>query len=115
MTYFRFVCAASIEQKVLELQNKKKQLASDVLDGYVRPLHGISIQRVATFTAIRFRAVRSKKNKLTLADLKFLFELDPPATKTTRAKPATSQQPPPPRFQPASQLLPATQDIVTLD
>ncbi|KAH7693373.1 transcription termination factor 2-like protein, partial [Aphelenchoides avenae] len=91
-----FVCASSIEQKVLELQEKKKQLASEVLDG----------------------AARSKKNKLTVNDLKFLFELDPPAAKTTRTKPGTSretQQPPAPRFQPASQLPHATQDVVTLD
>ncbi|XP_030841222.1 transcription termination factor 2 [Strongylocentrotus purpuratus] len=46
----KFVCSDTIEERILQLQKKKTQLANDVLTGS-----------------------KSKKEKLSLADLKFLF------------------------------------------
>ena len=49
----RFICKDTVEEKILQLQKKKLSLADNVLSG-----------------------AGSSANKLTLADLKMLFDLD---------------------------------------
>lgn len=54
---FRFVVENTVERKILNMQEKKLQLADDVLSG----------------------AKRSTQNKLTLEDMKTLFEVQEPS------------------------------------
>nr|CAD2144813.1 unnamed protein product [Meloidogyne enterolobii] len=64
----KFVCSSTIEQRVLQLQEKKTQLATSVLEG----------------------AASKKLTKLTKDELMFLFELDKPAPTTQKTRAATA-------------------------
>ncbi|CAK5122328.1 unnamed protein product [Meloidogyne enterolobii] len=64
----KFVCSSTIEQRVLQLQEKKTQLATSVLEG----------------------AASKKLTKLTKDELMFLFELDKPAPSTQKTRAATA-------------------------
>lgn len=64
----KFVCTSTIEQRVLQLQEKKTQLATSVLEG----------------------AASKKLTKLTKDELMFLFELDKPAATLQKTRTATA-------------------------
>ncbi|KAH7695259.1 Protein F54E12.2, partial [Aphelenchoides avenae] len=85
----------------------------DVMESHLRQ-QCVRLTSITGKVPTKDRATRSKKNKLTMKDLKFLFELDPPAARTTRTKPSSSheKQQPPAR----EAVVPrATDDIIMLD
>ncbi|KIH65850.1 helicase protein [Ancylostoma duodenale] len=69
----KLIMKNSIEERVLDLQKKKMELAESVLRGFVY-YSDVTVKK--RFPYHYFRAVSKKAMNLTLADLRFLFNLD---------------------------------------
>ena len=69
----RFVVKDSVEEKILLLQEKKLNLANDVLTG--SRFSVLSWVPILTFSTMLLGAKRSGANKLTMNDLKMLFQV----------------------------------------
>ena len=68
----KFICQGTVEERILQLQQRKIQLAKNVLEGYEQLII------VAIYYCHYNRAsekARKERNKLTLNDLKTLFEM----------------------------------------
>lgn len=68
----KFLVNGTIEERVHRLQEQKLELARGVLDGYVATIDDLQQKRIL------FSAELKRINKLTLNDLKFLFDIDQP-------------------------------------
>ena len=66
----KFLVSGTIEERVYQLQEQKLELAKGVLDGYVSTVGAHQQNRISLSAELK------RINKLTLNDLKFLFDID---------------------------------------